>query len=455
MDFGALSCQFDGCRGYTRREDLLGNIGSETGCQSWACPTRADRHRDVALAGYSGKDERTVGRIVGAVDPHTGSGGVSGYLGIHLGFAGSGDHEPELRSITRPIRALMEHSCKAAKFVVDLRSDHRYLGSRSFEALCFSQRNDPTTNDQHRHIGQIKEYGIAKRHRPKLPISRDLNERYALRPISSTSFADRNDVMYAVANQTLSMVGLLTGFLIGLTGMGGGALLTPLLVLLGVDPATAVSSDVVLSLLIKPIGAGVHAKHGTIRKDLVGWLALGSIPAAFGGAALFHLLGFNESPKALEKVIGGALLLAATVQFIRLFKKAIGSDPNVAARPLPTVLVGVTGGVIVGLTSVGSGSLMLTLLVALYPRLKSSTLIGTDLAQAIPLVASASLGHLIFGKVKFGLVGWLLIGAAPGVWIGSQLSSRTPDRVVRPILVVVLLMTGMRLLGVKVETLWK
>ncbi len=256
--------------------------------------------------------------------------------------------------------------------------------------------------------------------------------------------------MLAAAHSTLALVGLLTGVVIGLTGMGGGALLTPILVLgLGVEPAVAVSSDVVLSLIIKPFGVGVHAANGTVRRDIVGWLAAGSVPMAFLAAVSFHTLGLGESAtEPLKLAIGVALLVAALGQLVRLMVRPKSEQVgDVPVRPLVTMLIGAAGGSLVGLTSVGSGSLMLVLLSFAYPRLSTKQLIGTDLAQAVPLVAAAALGHWLFGAPSFGLIGWLLVGAIPGVLIGSRFSARTPDRITRPILGVVLASTGLKLVG--------
>jgi uncharacterized protein len=245
------------------------------------------------------------------------------------------------------------------------------------------------------------------------------------------------------------LIGLVTGIVIGATGMGGGALLTPLLVLgLGIDPAVAVSSDVVLSLAIKPIGVGVHSANGTVRRDIVKWLALGSVPAAFGGAVAFHKFGLGHAAtRPLQLLIGIALMIAAAGQLVRMFLRPRTTTETAAARPLVTVGIGILGGVLVGVTSVGSGSLMLVLLSLAYPTLSTKELVGTDLAQAVPLVAAAALGHWLFGAPSFGLIGWLLVGAAPGVVLGSRISTRTPDRFVRPVIGAVLASTGLKLVG--------
>jgi len=248
--------------------------------------------------------------------------------------------------------------------------------------------------------------------------------------------------------------GLIVGFTVGLTGMGGGALMTPMLVLLfKVNPLAAVSSDIVASVVMKPIGGGVHLRRGTVHRGIVGWLMLGSIPSAFAGVLLLKHLGNGaDLDRLLEVLLGGALLVAATAMTIKLLLQAhrhtASSPPDeIAVRVLPTVAVGVAGGLIVGLTSVGSGSLMIVLLLALYPRLQTSSLVGTDLVQAVPLVASAALGHLLYGDFQLGLTTSLLLGCVPGVYVGARLSSRAPDHAIRPVLVAVLVASALKLLG--------
>ena len=246
--------------------------------------------------------------------------------------------------------------------------------------------------------------------------------------------------------------GLLGGFLVGLTGMGGGALLTPMLVLIfHVSPLAAISSDLVVSLAIKPVGAAVHAKQRTVRRDIVKWLALGSVPTAFAGAVLLDVIGAKRTHRPLEIALGVTLVTAAAAMTLRMWmayrrRHAVVSTLPTLVRPWPTLAMGLAGGLIVGLTSVGSGSLMLVLMMWVYPRLTTAELVGTDLAQAIPLVASAALGHVLFGQVQIAVVGALLIGAFPGVWIGSQVSSRAPDHVIRPALATVLVATGLKML---------
>lgn len=259
----------------------------------------------------------------------------------------------------------------------------------------------------------------------------------------------------------LAIAGLFVGFTVGLTGMGGGALMTPMLVLLfNVQPLAAVSSDLVASFVMKPVGGGVHLRRGTVNLRLVGWLCAGSIPSAFAGVLVLRALGDGtEIQDLLETLLGAALLVAATTILLKAVlqrRRRAGADgpvdvQDVAVRPLPTVAIGVVGGLVVGVTSVGSGSLMIVLLLVLYPRLTTAGLVGTDLVQAVPLVGAAALGHLLFGDFRLAVAASLLLGAIPGVYAGAHLSSRAPDRVVRPVLVTVLAASALRLLGVPPE----
>jgi uncharacterized membrane protein YfcA len=252
----------------------------------------------------------------------------------------------------------------------------------------------------------------------------------------------------------VGFAGLFVGFIVGLTGMGGGALMTPILVLLfGVAPLTAVSSDIVASMIMKPVGGAVHWRRGTVHRRLVLWLMLGSVPSAFLGVLLLRSLGTGPMLQNLIKhALGVALLVVVTGLLVRPLlqrKRVVGeSDVPLSVRPAFTLMIGVIGGLVVGVTSVGSGSLMIIMLLLLYPRMKLSELVGTDLVQAIPLVASAALGHFLFGDFQLGLTASILIGSIPGVYIGAHFSSRAPDHVIRPALVVVLLASSLKLLGV-------
>lgn len=251
----------------------------------------------------------------------------------------------------------------------------------------------------------------------------------------------------------VALGGALTGLVVGMTGMGGGALMTPILVLLfGVNPLTAVSSDIVASMVMKPIGGAVHLRRGTVNMGMVKWLMLGSIPSAFLGViALRHFESGPAVQEAVKLALGAALLLVAiglvAKPLLTANKDRREDLTPLTVKPLRTVIIGVLGGLVVGLTSVGSGSLMIILLLMLYPRLKLSELVGTDLVQAVPLVASAAIAHMIFGSFELGLTVSILVGSIPGIFVGARLSSRAPDYVVRPSLVVVLLVSALKLLG--------
>jgi uncharacterized membrane protein YfcA len=253
-------------------------------------------------------------------------------------------------------------------------------------------------------------------------------------------------------NLGVTAMGFVVGAVVGLTGMGGGALMTPLLVLLfNVQPLAAVSSDLVAAVVMKPVGGAVHLRRGTVNVRLVKWLALGSVPSAFVGVLVLRAMGnSNVLQDRLKVMLGVALLVAAAAMVLkRVFDR--GREPSampVVVKPLPTLVIGVVGGLIVGMTSVGSGSLMIVLLLALYPQLTAGQLVGTDLVQAVPLVISAAIGHLIFGDFVFGLTASLLVGSVPGVYVGARMSAGANDGLVRPLLVTVLTASALKLLGV-------
>jgi uncharacterized protein len=258
----------------------------------------------------------------------------------------------------------------------------------------------------------------------------------------------------------MALAGLGVGIVVGLTGMGGGALMTPILVLLfGVPPVAAVSSDLVASAVMKPFGGFVHIRRRTVNWSLVRWLCVGSVPAAFCGVLLLRLATPGPAvQRFIQDALSVALLLAAAGLVAKaLFARRRSAGPApldgsaaegpIRVRPLPTALLGAAGGLVVGLTSVGSGSLIIVVLLALYPTLRANDLVGTDLVQAIPLVASAALGHVFFGDLRLDIAGAVLLGSIPGVLIGARLSSRAPAVVVRSALVVVLLASALKLLG--------
>jgi uncharacterized membrane protein YfcA len=206
---------------------------------------------------------------------------------------------------------------------------------------------------------------------------------------------------------------------------------------------------------MRPFGAAVHLRARTVNLKLVMWMVVGSVPAAFLGAYLLHLVGHTSSAQQnVQRALGAALLAGAGAMAVRygLDRRsgrgrttALG---DVVVRPLPTVAIGVVGGLVVGMTSVGSGSLMIVLLLFLYPTLAAGRLVGTDLTQAVPLTLAAAAGALIFGHVVFSVTASLIIGSVPAVLVGSFVSSTVPDRYVRPVIAFVIFASGLKYVGI-------
>lgn len=268
----------------------------------------------------------------------------------------------------------------------------------------------------------------------------------------------------------IAAAGLIVGLVVGLTGMGGGALMTPILVLLfHVSAPAAVASDLVAAFVMKPIGGVVHARRGTVQKDLVKWLVIGSVPFAFSGVFILKRLGSGATVQNGTKLaLGFALLLAAGSMCVKAYlqlrrwrkNREILADggtlpprPPFVVRPLPTMAIGALGGLVVGMTSVGSGSLIIISLLLLYPSLRAKELVGTDLVQAVPLVGAAALGHILFGDFQLALTSSLLLGSIPGVYLGARFSSAAPDGLIRRVLVFVLMASGLKMLNVSTSDL--
>jgi len=259
----------------------------------------------------------------------------------------------------------------------------------------------------------------------------------------------------------LAFGGLLAGLLVGLTGMGGAALVTPMLVLVfGVPPAAAVSSDVVASAAMKPVGALVHARARTVHWRLVWWLSVGSIPGVLISTWIFaSVLNTDEAEETIRIWIGGVLILAVGAMLAKSYiarrRRLAAQDQapppmqgtDLPVRIVPTVIVGVLVGVLVGTTSVGSGSLVVTSLLLLYPLLRPSVLVGTDLTQAVPMLVVGALAHAGFGAISIAVVVSLLIGQIPGVWLGAKLSSSYDGHALRWLLMVILAATAVTLIG--------
>ncbi len=246
------------------------------------------------------------------------------------------------------------------------------------------------------------------------------------------------------------------GIVVGLTGMGGGALMTPALIFLGVNPAAAVANDLVAASVNKSVGASVHWRRGSPNLRLAGMLIIGSVPFAFAGGFIVKSVGgAKEQQEFLTTAIGVALLFTAATYTLRMYLQlrqvsggniAPTTDPKV--RVVPTILVGAIGGLLVGITSVGSGSLIMVALLLLYPTLSAVRLVGTDLVQAVPLVLAAAIGHVFNEGVTWAVLIPLILGGTPGTFVGARMAAWVSQSVIRRGIVIVLTLTGLKMLGV-------
>jgi len=271
----------------------------------------------------------------------------------------------------------------------------------------------------------------------------------------------------------ISIIGLFIGFLVGLTGMGGGALLAPIMILvLKVPPIFAVGTDNAYSAVTKTLGSIVHIRQKDVNLKIALWLACGSVPATILGVGIVQYIHSHYGDVingVIVHIIGFTLLLVAILMVAkplimrRVERKrfeaekqaALANEPipveNVTRwttryRPLVTVLIGAIVGLLVGLTSVGSGTLIIVALAFIFPRLSSKELVGTDISHAVMLHIAATMVFFSAGTINWPMVGMLLIGSLPGVFIGSKLSKYIPDRIMRPILAVALALSGWKLI---------
>ncbi len=242
--------------------------------------------------------------------------------------------------------------------------------------------------------------------------------------------------------------GFVVGLLVGLTGVGGGSLMTPLLMLLfGVHPATAVGTDLLYAAATKTVGTALHGIGGTVAWRITAWLALGSVPAAtltLLALSRFDLHGAGVG-RSISLVLGVVLVLSAASLILRQRIAALAASwVHLSPRRTAwlTALTGAIVGTLVAVSSVGAGALGMTVLVLLYPRERINRLVGADIAHAVPLTLLAGAGHWLLGDVRWPLFGLLLMGSVPGVGVGSLLSRRVPEHVLRPLLAVVLLLVG-------------
>ena len=255
-------------------------------------------------------------------------------------------------------------------------------------------------------------------------------------------------------NWLYSLAGVGVGILVGLTGVGGGSLMTPLLHLaFGVDLKTAVGTDLLYAAATKSVGTVVHGNRGTVDWKVVRRLATGSVPAT-----ILTLLGLwyagktsKDAGQTIQIALGAVLVLTAVAMFFRQqivnrFAPTFGTVDTDEIRNL-TIVLGAILGFLVSLTSVGAGALGMTALLVLYPRHPVNRLVGSDIAHAVPLTLIAGFGHWVMGSVDFFLLGMLLLGSIPGIIIGSLISSRVSDRVLIPILAVTLTLVALKLFG--------
>jgi uncharacterized membrane protein YfcA len=250
-----------------------------------------------------------------------------------------------------------------------------------------------------------------------------------------------------------TLCGLLVGVLVGFTGVGGGSLMTPLLVLaFGFNPATAVGTDLLYAAMTKTCGTLVHGRNATVDWRIVRRLAAGSIPATIAVIALLHILDRtgHGTNNVIGTVLGGVLIITAISLYFRnrILAWLAHSVEGLSERQIRnlTIALGFVIGVFVTLSSVGAGAIGMVVLLLLYPKESSARLVGTDIAHAVPLTLIAGLGHWYLGSIDWTLLVSLLLGSLPGIMIGSQLTSLVPDRFLRPILATTLAAVGARLI---------
>jgi len=253
-----------------------------------------------------------------------------------------------------------------------------------------------------------------------------------------------------------TLSGLLVGFIVGLTGVGGGSLMTPLLILgFGISPATAVGTDLLYASLTKAGGVWVHGRRGTVDWKLVKRLAIGSLPAALLTVLGLNALGVESQifSGLITSTLGVALILTALALLFRHQLAHLGESrfSSLAAwrdRHIvtATIVTGAILGILVTITSVGAGALGMVALIVLYPRSPTINLVGSDIAHAVPLTLIAGIGHAYLGTVDFGLLGSLLLGSLPGIYLGSHIGGRIPERILRPALATILVVIGGRLI---------
>ncbi len=246
--------------------------------------------------------------------------------------------------------------------------------------------------------------------------------------------------------------GFAVGAIVGLTGVGGGSLMTPLLIgVFKLNPAVAIGTDLWFAALTKTGGAVAHHRHGHVNGGIAKLLLIGSLPAAAATIAWMHLTGLTKAwSSVLTLSLGIALLLTAVVVANRPIWQRLGLRLErwipAARKPMLTVAVGAVLGLLVTLSSIGAGALGATLILLLYPRLPAQQVVGTDIAYAVPLTLVAGIGHATLGHVEWALLGALLVGSLPGIWLGARLTKSLPDKLIRTLLAGSLLVAGFKVI---------
>lgn len=251
----------------------------------------------------------------------------------------------------------------------------------------------------------------------------------------------------------LTVIGLLVGFLVGLTGVGGAALLTPLLIMMGIQPTIAVGTDLVYNSITKIFGTLQHWRQQTVNWPIVFWFAVGSVPSAVIAVNLIQWVDtlFGNADLFIQKVLGVALILIPIAMLVKTMRDRRDPRPNrwqqleLKEKRKLTVAIGATLGFIVGLTSIGSGSLFALALMYFF-RLGGKEIVGTDIAHAFLLVTAAGFAHMGYGNVDYTVVWQLLFGSIPGVFVGSILSTRVPTIFLRFVISTIIMVTGLKLI---------
>jgi uncharacterized membrane protein YfcA len=252
---------------------------------------------------------------------------------------------------------------------------------------------------------------------------------------------------------TAILSGFAVGAIVGMTGVGGGSLMTPLLIgVFKLHPAVAIGTDLWFAAITKTGGAWAHHRHGHVDYRITRLLLTGSLPAALLTIGLMHFTGLTKGwASALTFSLGIALLLTALTVAYRQAWQAVGLRlerwiPE-SRKPTLTVAAGALLGVLVTLSSIGAGALGATLVLLLYPRMAAHRVVGTDIAHAVPLTLVAGIGHATLGHVDWSLLAWLLVGSLPGIWLGARLTKTMPEKLVRGLLCVSLVAAGVKVIS--------